>query len=153
MGSNIFPKLVIKFQRRAIVPSAISVNAATIKMVPAIIRLASVSELSLNNSQAKIGTTTILTVVNKLGTLNELTAEIGSATRSGTAGFNTGRSILSSPPGLLLRYLQLLLLLNHPHLHCCSRLWLCHLLLVLALWFDQLPHLRHLLPLELQLQN
>ena len=61
-------------------------------------------------------------VVRKFGIFTALTAETGSATRSGTAGFKTGRSILSSPPGLLLRYLQQLHLLNHPHLPDCSKL-------------------------------
>jgi hypothetical protein len=57
----------------------------------------SVSAFSLNNNQARIGTKRILKRVKKLGKFKLLAVEIGSATRSGTAGLITFFSIFSSP--------------------------------------------------------
>lgn len=112
IGSNILPKLVISLYFLAIIPSAISVKPATIKTIAETKRMKSVSAFSLNKSQARTGTNKILKRVKKLGTLKLLAVEIGSATRSGTAGLITFLSIFSSPLNQH-HYYQLLLLLRY----------------------------------------
>lgn len=112
IGSKIFPKFVINLYFLAIMPSAMSVKPATIKTMAEIKRIKSVVAFSLNKSQARTGTNKILKNVKKLGRFKLLAVEMGSATRSGTAGLITFFSIFSSPLNQH-RYCQQFLLLRY----------------------------------------